>query len=353
MRRIFIITISILFLLPSCTWEKDGVEEIFDLLHVRRNGADMPAYIHGNVKSKVFVVVLHGGPGGTGLQYRPGVFEEVLEPSYAVVYFDQRGQGMAQGHLEPEQVTVEEMVLDVRALAKVIKEKYGEDNSLFLLGHSWGGTLGSAYLMTEDFQDEFKGWIEVDGAHDFDLLLKSQLAMFNDIAREQIGLNQSKDFWEETLGKVNVVDSFNYTDENIGELNGLSFDAEERLLEDSIIRDGTLDFLSVPVLFKSYFFSENPLTTYVSGNLTANELFNTHNLFRKQFNDFEKIRIPTLLLWGRFDFVVPPALGEQAFELIGTEEKRLVIFERSGHSPMSNEGNQFANEVISFIEEYK
>ena len=48
-------------------------------------------------------------------------------------------------------------------------------------------------------------------------------------------------------------------------------------------------------------------------------------------------------------FVVPPALGEDAFEKVSSDVKKLVIFESSGHSPMSNEPDLFVDEVLSFI----
>jgi len=97
----------------------------------------MPAYVFGNVESDVFIVVLHGGPGGTGMDYRVGTYKNDLEDQYAMVYFDQRGQGMAKGHLTGDEMTAEVMSEDVFVLAKALKERYGQDISLFLIGPNW------------------------------------------------------------------------------------------------------------------------------------------------------------------------------------------------------------------------
>ena len=66
-----------------------------------------------------------------------------------------------------------------------------------------------------------------------------------------------------------------------------------------------------------------------------------------------EVEIPSLFLWGKYDFVVPPALGEDAYNLVNTTEKELVIFERSGHSPMFDEPVLFTEKVKGFVELYK
>ena len=72
-------------------------------------------------------------------------------------------------------------------------------------------------------------------------------------------------------------------------------------------------------------------------------------------DDLEKITIPSLLLWGRYDFVVAPTLGEEALVKLGTpeEDKSLIIFNDSGHSPMQEEPTLFMNALLDFIEQYK
>ena len=65
--------------------------------------------------------------------------------------------------------------------------------------------------------------------------------------------------------------------------------------------------------------------------------------------------MPSLLLWGKWDFVVSSTLGEEALKNLGTpdEDKSLVIFDRSGHSPMQAEPEKFVNAVLDFVEKYK
>ncbi len=77
----------------------------------------------------------------------------------------------------------------------------------------------------------------------------------------------------------------------------------------------------------------------------------------EQFTDLApllgSIQTPSLIMSGKFDFVVPPAVGLSAFRHLGTEHKRFVVFEQSAHQIPFNETNKFLEEVVSFIEAYR
>jgi pimeloyl-ACP methyl ester carboxylesterase len=64
-----------------------------------------------------------------------------------------------------------------------------------------------------------------------------------------------------------------------------------------------------------------------------------------------KIKIPSLLLWGQFDFTVPPAVGEDGIENLGSSNKKLVFFPHSGHRPMETDTDSVENEIIHFVDD--
>ena len=69
----------------------------------------------------------------------------------------------------------------------------------------------------------------------------------------------------------------------------------------------------------------------------------------------QTITVPSLLLWGKYDFVVPPSLGEEMLNELGTPaaDKSLILFERSGHGFEGSEMDKLVEEVINFVEQYK
>ncbi len=339
----------IMVVVASC--QKDDLDDLNRTLYVRHQGADMPAHIYGNGAEKVFLIILHGGPGGNGLTYRTQAFRDEIEQEVAVVYFDQRHSGQSQGNFSKDDITIDLMAEDVMALTKVLQTKYGDDCRFFLLGHSWGGTLGTAVLLQGDNQEAFKGWIEVDGGHDLSGIYAANIQYFRTVAQEQINLNNNISYWQSTLDEVNRLDpEFNDSDAKF--LNSEAFAAEEKLIDDNVIEKPGNDEATTALL--TSVFGYNPLTAFWSGtsvNLTLLDQGIWEDL--SYADQLHRITLPTLLLWGRYDLVIPPAMGEAALASLGSTEKELYIFNRSGHSPMVNQPGSFAAQVLAFIEMYK
>ena len=153
------LSVLLLALLSIGCGRQEIRQNLDDTIWVRNQGADMPVYVHGNLESKVIMLVVHGGPGGNGPEYRSGSYAEDLENKYAIAYWDQRGQGMSHGKYATEEITIETMVDDLRAVILVLKEKY-KGTKVFVYGHSWGGTLTAKFMVTSDYQNLADGWIE-------------------------------------------------------------------------------------------------------------------------------------------------------------------------------------------------
>ena len=331
-----VVYIVLLILLFSCTKENTPNYERF---FFRFDGADLAIEVNGNIASNVFVLLLHGGPGGNGLEYNAGVAMDMLEEDFAMVYLDQRGQGASQGIYNDSKVTMAQFAKDAEAVAKMIKAKYGGESKVFLMGHSWGGQVGTLSLLDTEIQDVIEGWIEVDGAHDIELLNKSAVEMFRVNALEQIGLGNFVDFWEGVLSFVNGIDTSNITDEESLEINRLGFRAEARIPEVADIDASAFDLTPLP---------KSPLgvAATISSNLTANFISDEVETVNLD-NRLDEILIPTLMIWGRYDFVVPPALGFSALNKI--PDASLFIFENSGHSPMIYQPTEFYEVIRDFI----
>lgn len=327
------ITLSI----SSCS-KDDDLSNLNDTLIVRHKKADMPAYIHGNGSEKVFLITLHGGPGGMGLSFRGTAFNSI-ENTCAVVYFDQRGSGMSQGSYSESEVTINLMAEDILALVKVIKKKYGNDSRFFLLGHSWGGTLGISTLLKN--QHEFLGWIQVDGTHNPRDMYSEYIANFERVATEQIDAGNSVSFWESVNDLLLDIDA-EFNRDDIAKLNSKAFDAERKLNSDNLINrpsGGRNDLI----------FNYNLVTFYWNLLKTQSILDPDIQGILSYTDRLVEIKTPSLILWGKYDMVVPLSVAQQAYDSLGTNQKRIVIFEKSGHSPMGSESNLFAKEVNQFI----
>ena len=337
-----ILILVVLWTAFSCSKDENS-NDLNDTIFVRHKDADMPAYIHGNASENIFLIILHGGPGGIGLTYRSSTIKSEIEKECAVVYFDQRGSGMAQGSYSENGINIDVMAEDVLALVKVIKHKYGNDSRFFLMGHSWGGTLGPATLLKD--QSDFLGWIDVDGAHNPKGSYSEYIANFRRVASEQIEAENDIDYWESVIDLVNNVNT-QYNEDDIAKLNIEAFVAEDKLQKADVINgyvesdDNNIFKYNLLTLFWNMWNTQSILDKDLFENIT--------------FTDrLSEITIPSLVLWGKHDMVVPIRFAQEAYDNLGSSEKELVIFEKSGHSPMSTEPDLFAEEVIEFINQHK
>ncbi|GGD08879.1 alpha/beta fold hydrolase [Hyunsoonleella pacifica] len=340
-----IFAIITLCIVAACS-NDNVLNDLDETIFVRHKNADMPAYVRGNASEKVFLITLHGGPGGTGLGFTGKAFD-AIENKYGVVYFDQRGSGNSQGHYSENDLSIDLMVEDVLALVKVMKYKFGNEARFFLLGGSWGGTLGTATLLKD--QSNFKGWIEVDGANNPTGLYDMYIETFIATANTQIALGNNINFWETVIEFVNQVDPVNNLDDFL-KLNNKAFEAEEKLFDDGFIAS-----VENGIRGNESFFAYNFLTKGWNNAQISSILVDDKGLF--QTVDFTsqlpEITIPSLFISGQYDMVVPIASAINAYQAIGSPSKDLLIFKKSGHGPMFSEPDRFTTEVLRFIDEHK
>ena len=155
-----------------------------DYWYFRTSGVDIPVRVEGNLDSGVVLVMLHGGPGGSAVDYNFGLDAELLEDAYAVAYYDQRGQGGTHGSYDISRYTVQQVADDNANLVRALRARYGDDTSVWLYGHSWGGMLGTATLLDTDA--DVDGWIESAGSHDYPLNDTYSADMLLTVAAEEV-----------------------------------------------------------------------------------------------------------------------------------------------------------------------
>ena len=323
----------------SCS--KNDPFRLDETVYIRHDGADMPAYIHGNSEDKVFIVVLHGA-GSFGLAFRYGTFVSELEKRYAVVYWDQRGQGMSQGHYSQADDIIEQMAHDVSALISVLKYNYGDDIKLFLMGHSWGGLLGTTALLMPGMQSQFTGWIAVDAALDIPLAEQSRIPLMYAIADEQIGLQSGISEWKKIENELSGLDASR--DEDYNDILKLAKKTMGLLVKTGVVSPLAIAEKAYPGLVEN-----NPVTWLISNffNKPINAAIAKDYSLTERLNE---IYLPSLLIWGKYDVSVPPVIAYNAMLKLGSSNKKLVIFEKSMHHPFDTEPDHFAEEVIRFIE---
>jgi proline iminopeptidase len=152
MKKIVMASATILtLLLGGCKKEKyinesgnlvpKTVEQDFSLPSITVNGAKFHAEAFGPADSAI-ILVLHGGPASDyRYLYNCKAF---ANQGYRVVFYDQRGTGLSQRFPKSHYTSVQQSYDDINAIIDFYRKSASQ--KVFLLGHSWGGILASAYI---------------------------------------------------------------------------------------------------------------------------------------------------------------------------------------------------------------
>jgi len=317
--------------------------------YVRNNNVDLPVLVEGNTSSRTFILYVHGGPetGGIAESGDP-VFWNKLEELYAVVYYDQRGIGMSNGSFDESALTVEQSVDDLDKIITVLKNNYGNDISLFLMGGSWGGYLGTAYITTSNNQNKLKGWIEIGGAHNMILLQKELPEQIKQVAQQQINKDLAEDEWQ-----IHLDYAMQYDTNDVSFENWLNLIQQYGPITQQLQKDGELTIRDTDVEIPT---GVNLLTLLANDNLNQTGI----KLLKQYYNtsltpNLAAVTLPSRFFWGEYDFASPTALALDAYTNIGTpvQDKAIKIFDHADHSILLTKPEELLLEIKLFVEAYK
>lgn len=310
--------------------------------HLEHKEAILPIWVKGDIDSGVFLFTIHGGPtaaSGHEFALSPG-FKE-LEKDVAVVYWDQRESGIAQGKPQDDGHTLQQYTEDARLVLQFIQEKYAPKD-IFLLGHSWGGAIGHTLLLDESIQNQLSGWILVDGMSNDPKEMAEMKRWTLQKADSLISVGERVAFWENAKRWFEQNPSYSSMSKPPYQFaiaaGGDLYDSQRYL--DS----AKIDFIQIAL--------KSPFSTdYLFSQVKGTKVDYTGWTVADQIN---KVKLPSLIIWGRHDGIIPVTLAYDCYSGYGSpeEDKQLAIFDYSAHSPHFEEPITFANRVKGFIEKY-
>lgn len=313
-----------------------------DLFFLERKGAVMPISVRGNVDSGTFILFLHGGPGASAQGYKLAPVMEEMEARYACVYWDQRGSGSSQGSPAPETFSVDEVVADTDAVVKLLRHRYPVKH-LFLVGWSWGGFLGTAYLVDPAHQASVTGYVMVDGSFDVVHGVAMSVQFVIEHAEAQVAAGVDVELWQAALDWARATPLEHLDQENLMRLHDYVAAAHGYVWNEQAVGEQSLvDELRDPA--DLYAMLNNGAQALGPGGYELTGLNLTPQM--------SSIVVPTLITWGRHDGILPVALAQQAYDALGTHpsSKSVVILENSAHGGLFEESDRWLQVATAFID---
>jgi proline iminopeptidase len=257
------------------------------------------------------LIVLHGGPG------YPHDYLEPLEDvgsEKKIIFYDQLGCGNSERSDNKSLWTVERFVEELSIVINTLKL-----DSYNIIGHSWGAALATSYALTKPIG------------------LKSLI-----LADPYL----STPIWERDANKL---------------IQSLPLDIKNALLRHS--EEGFTDTdefkKASDEFYKQYVFRLDPLPTpLIKSNNKMNADIYTQMWGPKEFvasgslkkldltSRLHEIKIPVLLICGRFDEATPEA-GKQFKNLFPNAQ--LAIMENSAHMSHWTDREEFISTLINFL----
>lgn len=275
-------------------------------MFVTINGNDLNVEVLGPRDGPVLIA--HHGGGGIGSLAEPKATFGPLADQMRVVVFDARGCGRSQG---TPPFSHAQWAADVDGLRQWI----GADQ-VVVAGGSYGGFIAMEYALA--YPDRVAAMILRDTSAD-----NSNLERAYENARNQ---NRVSINWE-------------------------NFDRywTGRIRDDADLKARWAEIIPL------YDFEYDPAAAAARVE-SGSYRYETHNwCFQQNMPAYDlkprlpTVRCPTLVTVGRTDWITPVSSAETIASLI--PDARLVIFERSGHSPQTEEAAKFQSVLLDFLHE--
>jgi len=223
---------------------------------------------------------------------------------------------------------------------------------IFLIGQSWGHCVAASYMTYVDDwsanQDKIDGYIDYKGNHEQEMPYVIARQWMLELAETEISNNLDADYWQE-------VREFYQERTTLRDLSDYRkhYDYVEEVMGDSI---QIIDRISSSI--KASIFSPfNGFSYYANNKLTNNaEDFITWIAFDSSMREvIHRIRIPTLLVYGKKDLIAPVGVGEFIYNEIDTGEadKALLVLEQSRHGAENGDIEIMQRAIIEFLEKYR
>ncbi len=310
-------------------------DSIAYLEKIELNGSKQWISIRGKSKSKPVLLFLAGGPGGSQLAAVRTQLKG-LEEHFVVVGWDQPGSAKSFDSVPSKDLTPERYIADGCQLATYLCKRFNQEK-IYLVGESWGSALGIWMVQKQpELFHSFVGTGQMVSFRDtekycYDLALKT--------AREKGDLGTVRKLEKQGLppyyGKGVAMKMANYLLYlfKVMNLNPAITDSNHNTLQDMAGAEyGIYDKVN-----------------YIRGltstlNTVYQQLYELD--LRKQAAELE---VPIYFFEGRHDVNAPTALAEEYYNLLKAPAKKLIWFEKSGHTPWVNENELFVEMLVNEV----
>jgi proline iminopeptidase len=265
-------------------------------------------------------LIIPGGPGGSHFYFQP--YLDRLADFVQLIYFDAFGRGLSSEAQNLSEYSFQNDVDEIEAFRNALNLE-----PLNIYGHSYGGMVAQAYALK--YPGSVKRLILANTIHSAEMWQKGN----NDNWNYQLE-NQLPELWHrlDSLRQEGMLSTDSVYQKIQGEMPlSLSF-----YYDPSNVPYPTYSNKSFSL--EVYKQIAGPDADIVLGGDLSSVDFRGH---------LKKIKVPTLIIAGRFDRVAIPKYSIQFKSFM--PQAKFIMFEKSGHYPFIEEPELHAKILVNFL----
>lgn len=268
------------------------------------------------------VFLIPGGPGGAHPGYR--IMDSLtVNNNIRLIYIDAFGRGKSDTAKDVKEYTIERDIEDIEGLRKAMNL-----DKISLYGHSYGSVVAQGYAIK--YQQHTSHLVIANGFHSF-LMWQAN----DDNSNHEIKTNYPE-VWD-TLMKVREKGAVSSDDVHQNIYGRVPYGFLYAYNPEKF-RGGNNKPYPNPFNTKLYYQMVGKDGDFIVGNDIGN--FD----YRK---DLKNLKMPVLVLAGRYDRVAVPAMQVKYKEYC--PQAQFVMFERSGHNPQVEERAKLFSILVDFF----
>ena len=263
------------------------------------------------------LMTLHGGPGASHDILLP--LTDLVGHDYDILFYDQSGCGKSEDPKDDNDYTFRHGIEE----ANIVRDQVFGDHPINLLGESYGGAMALAYAIK--YQDKLRTVISVSGFSSNSRRVSETLRLISLLPEKYL------------QAMISAANTNNYNSESFLEAYGYFY--KKHIFRVSPSPKEYEDSIKMMNERKAHakMLGTNPLGT--DGTMKGIEFT----------ADLDRIRIPTLILSGKYDMITPE-ISEEIHSRIKNSE--IFIFGESSHNAIWEVTERFMEVVDSYIKKH-
>jgi proline iminopeptidase len=317
------LSLSLAILVLCITGASSKPLQIDSLQPIDVNGSKQWLLIRTSDTLNPVLLYLHGGPGHSLIPFAY-VASSFLTDRFTVVYWDQRGAGLSfEAADPPETLSVRQLVLDTLSVTRYLEHRFNQ-KKIYLLGHSWGSTLGS--LVVQESPSDFYAYIGVGQVISQRSLNHGRYEWLTETIPSLLSTKDRNDL--KRMDPYAPV-SIRYVNKYGGSIHNITSDRMQQIMSSS------------PYCPEKYTAELYDKGAELSQRMLEKEM-NAIDLFKQA----SEVPIPVYFFLGKYDCVTPTAPVLEYFKGLRAPHKEIIWFEESGHHMDIEEPQKFQQILI-------